>query len=501
MVAKDLLVNGDARINGHLYCNFDGYLAEGYGCPVTITDAINHKLMSLTLFGKSSINNETLTTTANNFGISLHNEDENKALSHARVIKLYGIPVSSGGNYTDINGQSWICDSLELRADDTTVIVRRCGHVKLNGSETWATSPTGTDSKYCYVTAIEPLAAVPDGTNKPNMLATRLNIIGRGETWNCMEGITIWAENSNDYLLAGHLVVYDESVSSGTTDAISNWKLSLSSESIDVVYELAESYEENIGDLNNFLRKLVVSDGTSSINNTLGADMHVRYMVSSTLEDTITGSSLGITVRDHISNTNNPHNVSKEQVGLGKVENKNVMEILAELTSAIIIDKLGYTPVDDSHASNKSNPHSVTKTQVGLGNVDNKSATEILAGITADLIIDKLGFEPANKDHVSDTDNPHEVTKEQVGLGSVENKSPTEILALLTTQNITTALGFTPANKDHTHDYVPLSGGTMTGALIGQSNTNYSTPQLRNVSISTADASGGSNGQIHFKYS
>ena len=501
MIANDLLVNGDARINGHLYCNFDGYLAEGYGCPVTITDAINHKLMSLTLFGKSSINDETLTTTANSFGISLHNEDENKTLSHAHDIKLYGIPVSSGGNYTDNNGQSWLCDSLELRADDTAVIVHRCGHVKLNGSETWATSPTGTDSKYCYVTAIEPLAAVPDGTNKPNMLATRLNIIGRGETWNCMEGITIWAENSNDYLLAGHLVIYDESVRSGTTDAISNWKLSLSSDPIDVIYELAESYEENIGDLNNFIRNLVVSDGTTSINNTLGADMHVRYMVSSTLEDAITGSSLGITVRDHMSDTSNPHNVSKNQVGLGKVENKDVMEILAELTSAIIIEKLGYTPANNTHVENTSNPHNVSKSQVGLGNVENKSPTEILASITADLIIEKLGYTPANNTHVIDKDNPHAVTKDQVGLGKVENKTAVEILASLTAANVTNALGFTPATDNHSHDYVPLTGGTMTGALVGQANTNYTTPQLRNVSMSTADASGGSNGQIHFKYS
>ena len=45
------------------------------------------------------------------------------------------------------------------------------------------------------------------------------------------------------------------------------------------------------------------------------------------------------------------------------------------------------------------------------------------------------------------------------------------------------------------------SGGTMTGALIAQSNTNYTTAQVRNVTMSTEAASGGSNGQIHFQYS
>ena len=45
------------------------------------------------------------------------------------------------------------------------------------------------------------------------------------------------------------------------------------------------------------------------------------------------------------------------------------------------------------------------------------------------------------------------------------------------------------------------TGGTMTGALVAQSNTAYSTPQVRNATMSTSAPSGGSNGQIHYKYS
>ena len=45
------------------------------------------------------------------------------------------------------------------------------------------------------------------------------------------------------------------------------------------------------------------------------------------------------------------------------------------------------------------------------------------------------------------------------------------------------------------------SGGTMTGALVAQTNTNYTTRQVRNIIISTADPSGGSNGDIWIKYS
>lgn len=48
---------------------------------------------------------------------------------------------------------------------------------------------------------------------------------------------------------------------------------------------------------------------------------------------------------------------------------------------------------------------------------------------------------------------------------------------------------------------VAKSGDTMTGALVAQSNTNYTTAQVRNIIISTADPSGGSPGMIWVKYS
>lgn len=48
---------------------------------------------------------------------------------------------------------------------------------------------------------------------------------------------------------------------------------------------------------------------------------------------------------------------------------------------------------------------------------------------------------------------------------------------------------------------VNLAGGTMTGALVAQNNTNYTTFQVRNVAVSTADASGGGHGDLWIKYS
>lgn len=47
---------------------------------------------------------------------------------------------------------------------------------------------------------------------------------------------------------------------------------------------------------------------------------------------------------------------------------------------------------------------------------------------------------------------------------------------------------------------IDISGGTMTGALVAQNNTNYTTKQVRNIFISTSDPSGGASGDIWIKY-
>lgn len=47
---------------------------------------------------------------------------------------LPGIPVSSGGNYTDENGQQWICDSIVKYADGTGKYVQKCGNLVLDGT-------------------------------------------------------------------------------------------------------------------------------------------------------------------------------------------------------------------------------------------------------------------------------------------------------------------------------------------------------------------------------
>lgn len=57
---------------------------------------------------------------------------------------LHGLPVTSGGNYTDESGEQWICDTLEYKVDGSGEYVQRVIKAVFNGSEDWRLNNAGT---------------------------------------------------------------------------------------------------------------------------------------------------------------------------------------------------------------------------------------------------------------------------------------------------------------------------------------------------------------------
>ena len=91
-----------------------------------------------------------------------------------------------------------------------------------------------------------------------------------------------------------------------------------------------------------------------------------------------------VTLQNHVSSKNNPHSVTKSQVGLGNVDNtsdENKPVSSAQATAIADAKKAGTDAQSSlsSHSGNKENPHSVTKAQVGLGNVGNFKAVSTVA--------------------------------------------------------------------------------------------------------------------------
>ncbi|WP_421623611.1 hypothetical protein ACOR13_07875 [Bacillus velezensis] len=125
----------------------------------------------------------------------------------------------------------------------------------------------------------------------------------------------------------------------------------------------------------------------------------------------------------HTMNTENPHHVTKEQVGLSNVINEeqatkedfNIHLNDKENPHSVTKSQVGLSKVDnvqqaaktdfDAHLEDKDNPHGVTKAQIGL------------SAVTNDVQAKKADFDK----HTSDTSNPHNVTALQIGLGNVEN--------------------------------------------------------------------------------
>ena len=57
-----------------------------------------------------------------------------------------------------------------------------------------------------------------------------------------------------------------------------------------------------------------------------------KYYTESEVNSKVSG--INKTISDHISNTSNPHGVTKSQIGLGNVENKSSATIRGEITKS-----------------------------------------------------------------------------------------------------------------------------------------------------------------------
>ena len=135
----------------------------------------------------------------------------------------------------------------------------------------------------------------------------------------------------------------------------------------------------------------------------------------------------------HIARVDNPHAVTKAQVGLGNVNNtSDANKPVSTAQAAAIADaKQAGTyaqQLANAHIARTDNPHSVTKAQVGLGNVDNTSdINKPVSTLQAKAIADakQAGTDAQNtaNTHIANKSNPHAVTKAQIGLENVDNTS------------------------------------------------------------------------------
>ena len=219
-------------------------------------------------------------------------------------------------------------------------------------------------------------------------------------------------------------------------------------------------------------------------------------------------------VIEHIDDYDNPHQVSKDQVGLGDVDNTSDVDKPISSATQTALDDI--TAALDSHVDNTSNPHEVTKSQVGLSNVDNTSdlskpistATQAALDNKADLVDGKvpseqlpeisslqLGTGPddayyGDKGNVAylhsqkTSGNPHNVNKSDVGLGNVDNTSDAD-KPVSTPQ--ATAIGVVQTNLDD-HETDTSNPHSVTKSQVGLGDVDNTSDLDKPISTATQTA-------------
>ena len=118
-------------------------VGEAKGESIAINDAINQYLVGLRVFGKTT-QDGTPTPDApvglvniGNSGSITVNVNNAQSMTIATPNGLPGVPVASGGNYTDANGQQWVCDEIDFTRG---VYIKRLFKYECTGNENWAVS-------------------------------------------------------------------------------------------------------------------------------------------------------------------------------------------------------------------------------------------------------------------------------------------------------------------------------------------------------------------------
>lgn len=142
------------------------------GSSITATDSFAAPFVGLRVCGKSTQDGTPLPTapvpivSAGDGGTVVVTVSDGANNSQTLTLQtpnaLPGIPVTSGGNYTDENGQQWVCDEVDLARG---VRVQRITKIKVTSSLNWQTSGQKVDRYFAWFA----------GTSATNVLCTHFS--------------------------------------------------------------------------------------------------------------------------------------------------------------------------------------------------------------------------------------------------------------------------------------------------------------------------------------
>ena len=243
--------------------------ASGY--MIAIDDAANSAFAGMRIFGKTTQDgtptpdapvNLVSDGDSGSITVNVSGKSESKSMTIATPNGLPGIQVKSGGNYTDANGQQWICDERDLARG---VYVQRVATIepKAIGAMSFA----GTHGAMITVLQTD---AIKVEHNK--VIATVL----------CSHLVSVGAEpqyisetNSIAIDTAGQLKICVDGVT--TKDELTQW---LSANSLKIVYPLATYIEMPLSEEElAAYAALHTYRGHTTISNDASAHMEIEYVM------------------------------------------------------------------------------------------------------------------------------------------------------------------------------------------------------------------------------
>ena len=165
-----------------------------------------------------------------------------------------------------------------------------------------------------------------------------------------------------------------------------------------------------------------------------------RYMTPARTRQAI--ETIASSALSHVTRTNNPHGTTKTHVGLGNVSDYPIATLSQAqegiVDTAYMTPKLVKDAIDSqvrstivAHISQTNNPHNTDKADVGLGNVQNfatANETQAIAGTSTSLYMTPAttaavvsSLTSTAVAHAGLTGNPHGMTKADIGLGNTPN--------------------------------------------------------------------------------
>lgn len=185
---------------------------------------------------------------------------EPQSLSISTPTGLPAIPVDTDGNYTDVNGQQWIADYIDLKRGK---YVQRVWQKTFDGSESW--DLYGDTGFFLY-------NILPEKMSNREMLCNQFRRRGGGTNSNIM---IVGAFSTNSSIYIENCTLVDNTL---VDDMLSKWKMHLAKHPLVVTTYLNEQIERDLTpeEVETY-KNLVTYAGTTIVENDGDCWMDVTY--------------------------------------------------------------------------------------------------------------------------------------------------------------------------------------------------------------------------------